>query len=250
MRIAVFWLLSGLGVLLAPLAQADEPVLSPNVLGGAALVWQADPGEAGSGSVFKVEPYLEVEVNGFYGGVLVSAANDSSLDELEAYLGYRNETASGFSYDFRFTRFFYPTLGGNGGGEPTLEPAQPASEPTLEPGQPVGEPAAEPGQQVSELKLELGLPVSDKITLTSESTYDPRAAVGTANIGADYAFNDALTLGAAVGFTDNGRENEWQIGATYKLSEQASLDLTYYKGSDYAGYAELTLTISTEGMGR
>ena len=56
---------------------------------------------------------------------------------------------------------------------------------------------------------------------------------------------DKLSIGAAIGVTDNGQEKEWELGATYSLTDTTSVDLHYYQGSDYPGYLELTLAFDT-----
>ena len=199
-----------LGIGLAAAAPAMAQDLT--VYGGAALVYDRAPDGAGSADTLAFQPYVEAEVNHIYGGLWVSLNSDNTADEVDLYLGYRNETAAGMSYDVGYARYIYPNDGGDCCGE---------------------------------LTLSLGLPVGDKLSLGIDAAFDPEAATGTASISSDYAVLDKLSIGAAIGVTDNGQEQEWELGATYSLSDTTSVDLHYFEGSDYPGYLELTLAFDT-----
>ena len=198
----------GIGVLTSAPAMAQELT----VYGGAALVYDRAPHGAGSADTLAFQPYVEAEVNHFYAGLWVSKNSDNTADEVDVYLGYRNETAAGMSYDVSYARYIYP----NGGGD-----------------------------CCGELTLNLGLPAGDKLSLGIEAAFDPEAATGTAGISGNYEVFDKLSIGAAIGVTDNGQEQEWELGATYSLTDTTSVDLHYYEGSDYPGYLELTLAFNT-----
>ena len=198
----------GIGVLTSAPAMAQDLT----VYAGAALVYAREPDGAGSADTLAFQPYVEAEVNHFYAGLWLSKSNDNTVDEVDIYLSYRNETAAGMSYDLGYARYIYPNDGGDCCGE---------------------------------LTLSLGLPAGDKLSLGIDAAFDPEAAIGTASISGDYAVFDKLSIGAAIGVTDNGNEQEWELGATYSLTDTTSVDLHYYEGSDYPGYLELTLAFDT-----
>ncbi len=199
-----------LGLGLAAATDADAQDLT--IYGGAALVYSIEPDGPGTGNRLAFQPYIEAEASGFYAGLWLSLADESVANEVDIYLGYRNETATGMTYDFGYTRYYYPNDGGNCCGE---------------------------------LTVALGTSVGDKLSLAVEAAYDPEASIGTASIGADYALTDVFSLGAAVGVTDNGNEQEWEFGGSYYVTDEAYIDLHYYEGSDYDGYVELTLSFDT-----
>jgi uncharacterized protein (TIGR02001 family) len=193
---------------------ASTPALAQDlsVYAGAALVYAREPDGAGSDDTLAFQPYVEAEINHFYAGLWLSLSSDDVAHEVDLYLGYRNETATGMSYDVGYARYFYPNDGGDCCGE---------------------------------LTLSLGLPAGDKLALGIDAAYDPEASVGTASVSGDYSITDRLTLGAAVGVTDNGKEQEWELGTTYSLNDTTAIDLHYYDGSDYPGYMELSVTFDT-----
>lgn len=200
--------LAGFGLLASAPAMAQDL----SVYAGAALVYAREPDGAGSDDTLAFQPYIEGEVNHFYAGLWLSLSSNDVAQEVDLYLGYRNETATGMSYDVGYTRYIYPDDGGNCCGE---------------------------------LTLNLGLQAGDKLALGIEAAYDPDASVGTASISGNYSITDNLTAGAAVGVTENGTEQEWELGTTYSLSDTTAVDLHYFEGSDFPGYLELTLSFDT-----
>lgn len=183
-----------------------------SVFAGAALVYAREPDGAGSADTLAFKPYIEGEVNHFYAGLGLSLSSDEVAHEVDLYLGYRNEPATGMSYDVGYTRNFHPNDGGDCCGE---------------------------------LTLSLGLPAGDKLALGIDAAYDPEASVGTVSISGDYSITDRLTVGAAVGVTDNGTEQEWKLGTTYSLTDTTEVDLHYSEGSDFPGHLKLSVTFDT-----
>lgn len=171
------------------------------------------------GTTQELSGYAEVESNGFYGGVWALASKDSDANEVDLYLGYRNETESGFSYDVSYTRFFYPNDGGDCCGE---------------------------------IGLSLGQPINDVFGVSLDLAYDPDESIGAATFGADYAVSEKLSLSANYGLVELGgaaTEREWDLGATYGLGEISAVDLRYYDGSEFDGYVGLSLTYDTTLFG-
>lgn len=193
---------------------ASAPVMAQDlsVYAGAALVYGHEPDGPGSVDTLAFQPYVEGEFNHFYGGLWLSLSRDDVAHEVDLYLGYRNETATGMSYDVGYTRYIYPNFGGDCCGE---------------------------------LTLNLGLTAGDKLALGIEAAFDPEAAIGTASISAHYSITERLTVGAGLGLTDNGNEQEWGLNTTYSLSDTTAIDLGYFEGSDYPGYLELILSFDT-----
>lgn len=135
---------------------------------------------------------------------------------MDIYLGYRNELASGLSYDFGYTRYIYPNAGGDCCGE---------------------------------LTASLGVPIGDKLSTSLDLAYDPDASLGNAYLGVAYQATDTFGLSANYGVykvADAPSEQEWVFGVTYSLSDEAAVDLRYYDGSEYVdSYIGLSVTFDT-----
>jgi len=169
--------------------------------------------EKGGSSNSYLSGYLEAELMGFYGGVFGQVASDDLMDEVDLYLGYRNETAAGLSYDVGYTRYYYPNDGGDCCGEFTLA---------------------------------LGMPLGSSLNGTFELAHDPKSHLTDGSLGAAWAATPALEVSGSFGIYEveaAGSESEWDLGATYALGETTGVDLRYYDGSDYAdGYFGLALS--------
>jgi uncharacterized protein (TIGR02001 family) len=172
------------------------------------------------GSTQELSGYVEAESNGFYGGIWAQIAKDDTANEIDLYLGYRSELASGFSYDLSYNRYYYPNDGGDCCGE---------------------------------LILVLGQPISDAFSVSAELAVDPQSSLGSAYLGAEYAVNETLSVSANYGVYDIGpdasSQREWDLGVGYALGEETAVDLRYYDGSDYDSYFGLSLTWDTTLFG-
>lgn len=192
-----------------------------SLYGGGELEFAFEEDGPGTGTNSYLSAYLELESRGFYAGIWGQIANDDLADELDLYLGYRNELASGVSYDVGYIRYIYPNDGGDCCGE---------------------------------LTLSLGAPVGEKLSLSLDLAYDPENELGNAYVGAAFAATDRLEVSANYGVyevADAGSEREWDLGATWALSDEAGVDLRYYDGSEYAGsYIGLSLTWDTTVFSR
>jgi uncharacterized protein (TIGR02001 family) len=187
-----------------------------SVYGGAELEFTFDEFGPDTGTGTYLSGYLELERSGFYAGLWGQVADDDTLNEVDVYLGYRNETASGVSYDFGYTRYIYPNAGGDCCGE---------------------------------LTASLGVPIGDKLSTTLDLAYDPDASLGNAYVGVAYQATDTFGLSANYGVyevADAASEQEWDFGVTYGLTDEAAVDLRYYDGSEYVdSYIGLSLTFDT-----
>lgn len=171
------------------------------LLGGAKLEYKYKE-EGGSSNAY-LSGYIEGELAGFYTGILAQVASDDLLDETELYLGYRNETAAGLSYDIGYTRYYYPNDGGECCGEYTLGLAMPVG------------------------------PVEGSLDLA----HDPQSDLNSAYLGAAWAATNTLELSGQFGVYGTetaGSEREWDLGVTYALGETTAVDFRYYDGSEYA----------------
>ena len=200
----------------AGLAAAQDVV----VYGGAELEYLHEEFGPGTGTSSYLSGYVEVETRGFYAGLWAQVADDDLMDEVDLYLGYRAETAGGFSYDIGYSRYYYPNDGGDCCGEITLA---------------------------------LGMPVGDKLSATLDLAYDPDAELGNAYVGAAFAVTDAVEISANYGVYEVDAapsEQEWDLGATYYIGEETAVDARWYDGSEYVdGYFGLSLTWDTTLMG-
>lgn len=190
------------------------------VYGGAELEFTFDEGGPGTGTTTDLSGYVEVETNGFYAGIWALTTNDDLAQEFDLYLGYRNEHASGLSYDVNYTRYFYPNDGGNCCGD---------------------------------LGLSLGMPLGDQLSVSTDLYYDPDAEIGSAYVGAAFAATDSLEVSANYGtyqIDGASNEQEWDLGATYYVGEETAVDMRYYDGSEYVdSYFGLSLTWDSTLLG-
>jgi uncharacterized protein (TIGR02001 family) len=188
----------------------------PSVFGGAEVELTFDEFGPDSGTTSYLSGYLELDSSGFYAGIWGQVANDSALSEVDLYIGYRNETAAGLSYDFGYTRYIYPNDGGDCCGE---------------------------------LTVSLGVPLGEKLSTSLDLAYDPDASLGNAYVGVAYQATDKLGVSANYGVYEveaASSETEWDFGVTYGLTDESAVDLRYYDGSEYAGsYIGLSLTFDT-----
>lgn len=179
------------------------------LLGGAKLEYKHK--ERGGSSVTYLSGYIEGEMMGFYTGIWGQVASDDLLDEVDLYIGYRNEIAGGLSYDIGYTRYYYPNDGGECCGEFTLG---------------------------------LGMPVGP-VTGTLDLAHDPQSDLSSAYLGAAWSATNALEISGQFGVYElaGGSEREWDLGATYALGETTAVDFRYYDGSDYGdGHFGLSLS--------
>lgn len=206
--------LLALALVAAPLAPAAAQDFF--IYGGTELEFLIEPDGAGSDNTTTLDAYIELEKAGFYVGLFGEIASDDIANEVDVYLGYRAETASGISYDIGYSRYVYPNDGGDCCGEITLS---------------------------------LGAPLGDKFGATLDLAYDPEASLGNAYIEVAFYATDAITISANYGTYEiegAASEQEWDIGVGYALTDEAAVDLRYYDGSDYTdSYLGLALTFDT-----
>ncbi len=194
------------------------------VYGGAELEFTYEEFGPGTGTISYLSGYVELEKAGFYTGVWAQLADEDVLNEVDLYLGYRNETAAGLAYTAYYTRYFYPNDGEDGGGE---------------------------------FSLEFDAPLGDRFTASADFYYSPEfegvSALGSAYVAGAWTVTDALELSANYGVYEvdlASNEEEWDFGATYYVGDETGIDLRYYDGTEYLGsYLGLSLTWDTTLLG-
>jgi uncharacterized protein (TIGR02001 family) len=190
------------------------------IYGGAELEFYHEEFGPGTGTSSYLSGYVELDFSGFYAGLWAQVADDDLMNEVDLYLGYRNETAGGLSYDIGYARYYYPNDGGDCCGEITLA---------------------------------LGMPVSDQLSATLDVAYDPEAELGNGYIGAAFLVTDTIEVSANYGAYEvdgAGSETEWDLGATYYVGDETAIDARYYDGSEYVdGYFGLSLTWDSTLLG-
>ena len=208
--------LAATAVALLGLGTGGATAQDVSVFAGAELEFLFDEDGPDAGTNSYASGYFEVERSGFYAGVWGQVANNDILNEVDVYLGYRNELASGLSYDFGYTRYIYPEDGGNCCGE---------------------------------LTASLGVPIGEKLTTTLDLAYDPDAKLGNAYVEIAYQATDKFAVSTNYGVyevADASSEQEWDLGATYNLTDETAVDLRYYDGSEYVdSYIGLSMTFDT-----
>lgn len=211
-----------LALALALAAAAASPAVAQDwiVYGGGEIEFLFNPDGAGSGTTSSLSAYAEAEMSGFYLGALGKVVNDSASNELDLYLGYRNELASGFSYDLYYTRYFYPNDSASNYGE---------------------------------IGFSLGQPLGDQAAISLDAYYDHDNRLGSVYAGAEFYATDRVTISANYGTYEvagAGNEQEWDLGASYALSDEAAVDLRYYDGTEYVdSYFGLSLSFDTTLFG-
>lgn len=203
-------------VLMAALSAGPVLAQGLSVYGGAALTF-APGGDAATRT--DINAYAEAEFAKFYVGLSADVYNDANSDQVDLYLGYRNTTAGGLSYDLSYTRNYYPNDGGNCCGD---------------------------------VALSLSRPLNDKLTGTFDLNYYPEDKTSDAYVTLDYALNDKITLTGSVGIIQNAGApdtKDAELAISYALGAETAAKLHYYDGSDYKGYFGLDLTWDTTFLG-
>lgn len=182
---------------------------------GGTLELYHDPAGSGSADEIDATIHAEVETQGIYLGASALKSNDEALDEFALGLGYRGEV-SGFGYDIGLTRYAYPH---------------------------------DSAANYSELLLGLSKDFDDRFSGGIDFGYDVTNRAASVALGGAYAATDRLELSANVkAYEVPGASNEaeWDLGASYAVTDEVAADLRWYDGSDYAdGYVGLVFSWDT-----
>lgn len=186
------------------------------VTGGASLSY-ATSGTPGTRA--DAYGYVEGSLANVYAGASLDVYKDSASDEVDLDIGYRNTLGSGLSYDLSYTRYIYPSDGGDCCGD---------------------------------VALSLSLPVGDALTMTLDGNYYTEDKTTDTHLTVDFAVSDKITLTGVVGRVGNAGDadtKEWELAATYALGEETGIKVHYYDGNDYKPYIGVDLTWDTTLLG-
>lgn len=185
-----------------------QPVLaqSVDVTGGVELEFVFDDNNDSTQALIG---YVEAESNGLYAGIWAQIANIDDYNEVDLYFGYRGETGQ-LAYDVYYTRYFFPNAGGDCCGDITLE---------------------------------LDYALNEQFSLGTELSYDPESKGHGAFLVGGVAVTDQISFEGKYGYfdVDSFRSNEWEIEASYAVTEATSVTLTYADGEHYDPYYKLNL---------
>lgn len=200
-------LLASASLALAPFAASAQGV---SLSFGAALTSNyVSDGVSLSNNNPAFQPYVEADLGGFYLGIWASTVRDGTDDyEIDLYAGYRTELPGGVSVDLGAARYFLNNSGAS-----------------------------------NEILLTVGVPVVPSVGLELFAGYDPGAGNARGSISASYAFNDNLGLSAAFGRNQANVNTFWNVGATYALSDNFSIDLRHHDTSNTGPLTVLTLSL-------
>ena len=151
----------------------------------------------------------EVGANGFYANIFASQVKDDAGNaaSLDLSAGYRAELATAAGYDIGITQSFRNVTRNDG----------------------------------AEIYGSLYYPVSDRLTLTAEASYDLAEKTFGGNLGADFAATDTWALTAVAGQTDPQASPFWGLGVSHDLSATTSVALDYQDTSSTEAVYALTL---------
>jgi uncharacterized protein (TIGR02001 family) len=203
----------------AILSTQDDGAAGLVITGGVTLEFTNGEYGHGTGPSLSTEAYVEAGINGFHAGIYGLMTDERTDNEVDLYLGYRRDLASGLSWDIGYTRYAYPRDGGDCCGEVTLG---------------------------------LDKSFGDNLSLGIDLAYDPVARIGNAYVDGEYSLNDTWTLSATFGvyqIEDAPNEREWDFGASYALNDEVALDLRWYDSTAYDGYAALAISFDTTLLG-
>lgn len=194
----------------ATAATAQDLTISGSVTAATRYVFRA---VSFSGNTPVVQPYLELNLNGFYLATWTSNVNfgpgDPTDREIDVYIGYRGETPGGLSYAVNYSRYTYDDLRDNG-----------------------------------EFNLNLDYALNDRFGVAADFAYDPVAKTLAAGVGASFAVTDKLTLSADFGNEELLSHLYWDAGATFSLTDTLGADVRYYDTDDAEPFVAASLTYS------
>ncbi len=157
-------------------------------------------GETQSDGNFAIQPWVEVETNGFYLGFWGSSVDFGDADdwELDLYLGYRRDVTDNFSYDLSLARYAYDDSG-----------------------------------YASSEAIASGTYAWDNgVSLEGMVAYDWENSDSQYSVTLGYDVNDRFNLSGRFGQADGAdTDYYWDVGMTYAFTDTVYGDLRYH-GSD------------------
>ncbi len=146
---------------------------------------------------FAIQPWAEVENNGFYLGVWGSNVDfgDDDKWEYDLLAGYRADVTNNFSYDVGLARYAYDSS----------------------------------NYSNSEATLGLTYTFDNAAYVTGFVGYDWENENVNRSVEAGYAFNSRISSSATYGVDDGaGTDYYWDVGGTYAFNDTIALDARYH----------------------
>jgi uncharacterized protein (TIGR02001 family) len=145
------------------------------------------------------QPWAEASLNGFYVGAWgsnTSPAGAGADFELDLYLGYRNEIGQ-FNYDIGYAHYFMIS----------------------------------PSSSSGEAYLNMGVAVTEQVNLGVGLRINPASGVWNTSLNGDVSVTDKISLSAQVGRYTDGSSDYYNIGASYAFNDALSFDLSYHNST-------------------
>ncbi len=179
--------------------------------GGTITTDYISSGRTNSDNEPALQGYVELESDGFYGGLWGSTVrfpDSSDRIEVDLYLGYRN-TVGALSYDVGYARYFYD----------------------------------DSGDCCGEFLLSLDAEMGQGLSLGTQFKYDPDAEKLNARLGSAVPLNDQIELSGGLGRLESSH-NYWDLGATYSLNDTIGIDLRYHDTNLSSEKSRAVLSVS------
>ena len=158
-----------------------------------------------------IQPYVEVESNGFYGGIWASNVGGvgNPKYEIDLYVGYRNEVGM-FNYDVSYARYFYRN----------------------------------PNSYDGEMILRVGIAPAETFSLGAQFKSNYITKDKNYSLTANWDVIDNLSLSATAGKVDStaAPSNYYIVSSSYAITDELSASLAYHKNSTAKGLAVLSLS--------
>lgn len=163
-----------------------------------------------------LQGYLEFDASGFYGGAWMSNVDfpgDDDSVELDLYAGYRNTMQGGIAYDLGYYRYLYNDT----------------------------------GDCCGEFIGVLSGQTSDKLAIEGQVTWDPESPDYSLEVSPEFNLNDFWSISATLGYKHSYDGVYGDIGATWSISDAASLDIRYTdaQNDDAPGIFYATISFDT-----
>jgi uncharacterized protein (TIGR02001 family) len=174
-------------------------------------------GQSDTGGRPALQPFFEVSRGGYYGGVWASNLKDTdgNTAEVDLYGGYRGETAGGLAYDLGYTQHFYDKTHAFS----------------------------------AELATAVSYPVSDRLSVVGEVSYDLGEKTFGENLGAEFGLADHWTVSATAGRADPSSSAFWGAAISYDLNESSNVALEFQDTRATRGLLALSLNYRFGAVG-
>lgn len=158
---------------------------------------------------FAVQPWFDIEKNGFYFALWASTVELGTDNwEIDYYLGYRQTLANQLTWNASIARYTYDDT----------------------------------GDCCGEVILDLSYPVVANTTLLGHVAYNPETSDWHRFLDVSTSFGESISASARYGISDGMGTEYWDLGGSYQFTENVAADLRYFGAN--VGDAGLVATIS------